>query len=62
MTTATAEFMAITRRDWVAFGEHDPAERTAVLDLFGFDLQFVFPTASFPQVLMSDPSVFVEAT
>jgi hypothetical protein len=34
-----------------ALGDHNPDERQAVIDLFGFERQLIFPTGSFPQAM-----------
>lgn len=50
---ARAEIMAMPRKGWLSFGGNDPAERSAALDELGFELQVVYPTAAFPQVIAS---------
>lgn len=59
---ARDELMSMARKGWGAFGDGDPAERSEVLDLLGFERQVVYPTGSFVQVQRSAPEVFVEAT
>jgi uncharacterized protein len=41
---AEAEARLLTDKGWLAMGAFDPAERSEVLDLFGFDGQLVFAT------------------
>ncbi|MDD9372084.1 MAG: hydrolase, partial [Acidimicrobiales bacterium] len=41
---AEAETRLLTDKGWQAMGAFDPAERSEVLDLFGFDGQLVFAT------------------
>lgn len=48
---ARADLMAMPTRGWLSFGGFDPAERTAALDELGFQLQVVYPTAAYPQVV-----------
>jgi len=43
-TAALAEERLLTDKGWFALGGFDPAERSRVLDLLGFDLQLVFAT------------------
>ena len=50
---AERDLMTMPRKGWGALGDNDVTERSRVLDLLGFDLQIVFPTGSFPQVMMS---------
>jgi uncharacterized protein len=49
--TARRELMTMPRKGWPAFGAWDPQERSAALDELGFELQVVYPTGSFPQVM-----------
>ena len=58
---ARAELMTMPRKGWLAFGGTDPAERRAALDELGFELQVVYPTAAFPQVVSSPQDVQVDA-
>lgn len=58
---AVEEFMTMPRKGWGALGDGDPDERSDVLDLLGFDLQLIFPTGSFPQVMTAEPDVFIPA-
>ncbi len=58
---AVAEFMTMPRKGWGAFGDHDPVERTATLDLLGFRSQVVFPTGSFAQALAAPDDIFDDA-
>jgi predicted TIM-barrel fold metal-dependent hydrolase len=58
---ATADYMTMERKGWMSLGGWDRAERTVALDRLGFDLQVVFPTASFPQVLACPADQQVEA-
>lgn len=60
-TTARAELMTMPRKGWLSFGGNDPVERSAALDELGFELQVVYPTAAFPQVITSPRDVQVEA-
>src|SRR5689334_10147201 len=48
---ARRELMTMPRKGWLALGGADPAERSAALDELGFELQVVYPTAAFPQVV-----------
>lgn len=48
---AKSEYMTMDRKGWMSLGGWDPDERSDALDRLGFDLQLIFPTASFPQVL-----------
>src|SRR5262245_54142539 len=41
---AEAEGNLLTNKGWSAMGGFDPAERSRVLDLLGFDAQLVFAT------------------
>ena len=58
---ARAELMTMPRKGWLSFGGSDPAERSAALDELGFELQVVYPTGAFPQVVASPADVQVEA-
>lgn len=49
-----AEFMTMPRKGWMSLGGWDAEERSAALDLLGFEHQIIFPTNSFTQV-MSTP-------
>ena len=55
------EYMSMPRKGWLSLGGWDPAERTSALDRLGFELQLVFPTGSFPQVMSTPPSIRVQA-
>lgn len=52
---ARAELMTMPRKGWTAFGAFDGNERTEALDELGFDLQVVYPTAAYPQLILSPP-------
>lgn len=56
-TVARRELLTMARRGWPAFGASDPIERGAALDQLGFDLQVIYPTAAFPQVVTSPRDV-----
>ena len=58
---AERDLMTMPRKGWGALGDNDVTERSRVLDLLGFDLQIVFPTGSFPQVMMSPHHIQAEA-
>ena len=58
---ARAELMTMPRKGWLSFGGSDPAERSAALDELGFELQVVYPTGAFPQVVTSPRDVQVAA-
>src|SRR5688572_4075933 len=58
---ARAELMTMPRKGWLSFGGNDPAERSAALDELGFELQVVYPTGAFPQIVTSPADVQVEA-
>jgi predicted TIM-barrel fold metal-dependent hydrolase len=58
---AREELMAMPRKGWLSFGGNDPAERSAALDELGFELQVVYPTAAFPQVIASPADAQVDA-
>ena len=58
---AVADYMTMDRKGWMSLGGWDRAERTTALDRLGFDLQLVFPTASFPQVLACPAELQLEA-
>ena len=48
---ARSELMTMPRKGWLSFGGMDPGERSEALDELGFDMQVVYPTAAFPQVM-----------
>lgn len=48
---ARRELMTMPRKGWLALGGNDPTERTIALDELGFELQVVYPTGAFPQVV-----------
>ena len=48
---AQDSYMTMDRKGWMSLGGWDRDERSVALDHMGFDLQLIFPTASFPQVL-----------
>jgi predicted TIM-barrel fold metal-dependent hydrolase len=52
---ARHELMTMPRKGWLALGGNDPAERTDALDELGFELQVVYPTGAFPQVVATPP-------
>ena len=58
---ARKELMTMPRKGWLSFGGSDPAERSAALDELGFELQVVYPTGAFPQVVASPRDVQVPA-
>ena len=58
---AEQEYMTMPRKGWLSLGGWDPHERSAALDLLGFELQLVFPTGSFPQVMGSPVAARAEA-
>lgn len=60
--SAEAELMTMPRKGWGAFGDNDSAERSRALDLLGFELQIIFPTGSFPQVVTAPRDIFEQAT
>lgn len=49
--SAVAEYMTMDRKGWMSLGGWDRDERSLALDRLGFELQLIYPTASFPQVL-----------
>jgi predicted TIM-barrel fold metal-dependent hydrolase len=59
--TVERDYMTMPRKGWLSLGGWDPAERSAALDRLGFDLQLVFPTGSFPQVMRTPAAARVEA-
>ena len=59
---ARRELMTMPRKGWLSFGGSDPAERSAALDELGFELQVIYPTGAFPQVVASPREVQVAAT
>lgn len=58
---ARAELMTMPRKGWLAFGAADGEERSRALDELGFELQVVYPTGSFPQVVASPAEAQVAA-
>ena len=60
-TRARQELMSMPRKGWLSFGGSDPVERSAALDELGFELQVVYPTGAFPQVVASPRAVQVAA-
>lgn len=58
---ARRELMTMPRKGWLSFGGTDPDERSAALDELGFELQVVYPTSSFPQVVLSPPEAQLAA-
>jgi predicted TIM-barrel fold metal-dependent hydrolase len=48
---ARRELMTMPRKGWLALGGNDPAERSTALDELGFEVQVVYPTGAFPQVV-----------
>jgi len=50
MTTFEASMFDISRSPWSRLGAFDPAERSRVLDILGFEAQIVLGTFSFHQV------------
>lgn len=58
---ARAEIMSMPRKGWMALGGSDPHERRVALDELGFELQIVFPTASFPQVAAAPAHIQLDA-
>lgn len=58
---AAANYMSMPRKGWMSFGGWDPDERRAALDLLGFELQLIFPTGSFSQLIGTGPSHRAEA-
>ena len=58
---ARRELMTMPRKGWLSFGGSDPAERTQALDELGFELQVIYPTGAFPQVVASPTEVQVQA-
>lgn len=59
---AREELMTMPRKGWLSFGGSDPAERTAALDELGFELQVIYPTGAFPQIITSPLDVQIEAS
>lgn len=60
-TLARQELMTMPRKGWLSFGGSDPAERSVALDELGFELQVVYPTGAFPQVVATPADAQVEA-
>src|SRR5688500_8845068 len=58
---ARRELMTMPRKGWLSFGGTDPEERSAARDELGFELQVVYPTSSFPQVVLSPPEAQLAA-
>ncbi len=58
---ARRELMKMPRKGWLSYGGNDPDERRAALDELGFDLQVVYPTAAFPQVVATPGDAQVAA-
>ena len=58
---ARRELMTMPRKGWLSFGGSDPAERSSALDELGFEVQLVYPTGAFPQVVATPADVQVEA-
>ena len=58
---ARRELMTMPRKGWLSFGGSDPAERSAALDELGFELQVVYPTGAFPQVVACPADIQVDA-
>lgn len=58
---ARRELMAMPRKGWLSFGGSDPVERSAALDELGFELQVVYPTAAFPQVVATPADAQIAA-
>ena len=59
---ARQELMTMPRKGWLSYGGSDPSERSAALDELGFELQVVYPTGAFPQVVASPREVQIAAT
>ncbi|HVF31834.1 MAG TPA: amidohydrolase family protein [Acidimicrobiales bacterium] len=58
---ARSELLTMPRKGWLSFGGIDPAERSVALDELGFELQVVYPTGSFPQIVASPANVQLAA-
>ena len=58
---ARRELMTMPRKGWLSYGGSDADERSAALDELGFELQVVYPTGAFPQVVASPRDVQVQA-
>ncbi|HUP86078.1 MAG TPA: amidohydrolase family protein [Acidimicrobiales bacterium] len=58
---AKSQLMTMPRKGWLSFGGADPAERSAALDELGFEVQVVYPTGAFPQVVTSPREVQIAA-
>jgi predicted TIM-barrel fold metal-dependent hydrolase len=58
---ARRDLLTMPRKGWLALGGTDPAERSTALDELGFELQVVYPTGAFPQVVCTPPEAQVGA-
>jgi predicted TIM-barrel fold metal-dependent hydrolase len=54
---AERDYLKMSRKGWMSFGGWDTSERRCALDRLGFDVQLVFPTGSFAQVLQTPRDV-----
>lgn len=58
---ARRDLMTMARKGWLALGANDPTERSRALDELGFELQVVYPTGAFPQVVATPPDAQIAA-
>ncbi|MDQ3107075.1 MAG: amidohydrolase family protein [Actinomycetota bacterium] len=58
---ARQELMTMPRKGWLSFGGSNATERSAALDELGFELQVIYPTGAYPQVVTSPLDVQIEA-
>lgn len=58
---ARRQLMTMPRKGWLSYGGNDSVERSAALDELGFELQVIYPTGAFPQVVTAPADVQIEA-
>lgn len=61
MAATEIALMTMPNKGWMSLGGWDTDERSRALDLLGFELQVVFPTGSFNQVMRTPAEYQLEA-